>query len=217
MTALHQSFGFLMNDIGYFHVVLCRLVEGRGNYLCIHTSLHIGHLLRALVDEQDNHIHLGVVLQDGVSQLFEQHRLTGLRLCHNQSALTFADRRKQVDDTHAERVVITRTEFELLVREQRDEVLKGHTLLGFLRCQTVDTDHFVHREELLRLRVDADRAFYGVARLQAILTHLLLAHVHIVRTTQVVVVGRTQESVSVRRALQRTQRDDVLTQTRYFQ
>ena len=92
MTALYQAFRLLVHDISDAYMVVRRFIEGRSNDLCVHAALHVGHFLRTLVDEQNNHIHLGVVLQYSVCQLFEQHRLTGLRLRYNQTALTFTDR-----------------------------------------------------------------------------------------------------------------------------
>ena len=210
VTALYQSFGFLVNDVRYAHMVVCRLIEGRGNHFGVYAALHIGYLLRTLVDKQDNHIDLGVVFQNSVSQLLEQHRLTGFRLCYNQSALTFADRREQVYHTNAQRVVMTGTEFEFLVREEWSKVLEGDTVLCQFRCQPVDADYLVHREEFLRLRVHANRAFHSVSRFQAVLAHLVFAHIDIVRTGQVVIVCRAKESVSVWSAFQRSHGNDVL-------
>ena len=66
VTALHQSFGFLVNDISYFDVVFCRLVEGRGDDFGIYATAHVRYFLRTLVDEQHDHIDLGVVLEDSV-------------------------------------------------------------------------------------------------------------------------------------------------------
>ena len=155
VSALYESFGFLVYDVRHLHVVLCRLIESRGDHLGIDAALHVCHLFRALVDKQHDHIYLGVVLQNSVGQLFEQHRLTGFRLRYDQSALTLADRRKEVDHTYAQTVAVTRAEFEFLIGEEWGEVLECHTALGQLRRQAVDADHLVHWEELVRLRVDA--------------------------------------------------------------
>ena len=63
MTALYQSFRFLVHDVRHFHMVLCRLVEGRCDHFGIHAATHVRHLFRALVDEQHDHIYLRVILQ----------------------------------------------------------------------------------------------------------------------------------------------------------
>ena len=180
MSALDQSFGFLVHDIGHLDVVLCRFVESGGNHFGIDTTRHVGHFLRTLVDEQDDHIYLGVVLEDGVGQFLEQHRLTRLGLGYNQSALTLANRREQIDHTYAERIAVTGTKLELMVGEERNQVLKRHAMFGHLGCEAIDADHLVHREEFIRLRVDADGALDGVAGFEAVLTHLVFAHIDIV-------------------------------------
>ena len=94
VTALYESFRFLVNDIRYANVVLCRLVEGRSNDLGVDAALHIRYFLGALVNEQHDHIDLGVVVQDRICQLLKQHRLTGLGLRYDQTALTLTDRRE---------------------------------------------------------------------------------------------------------------------------
>ena len=189
VTAFHQTFGFLVYDIGYFHVVLRRFVEGRSNDLRIHAASHVRHFLRTFVYQKHDHIHLGVVLDNSVCQLFEQHGLTCLRLSHNQSALTFTDRCEQINNTHAQRVVLARAQTEFLVREEWGEVLESDTLFSHFGSQTVDTDHSIHREELVRLGVDAYRTLHGVSGLQSVLANLVFAHIHIIRAGQVVVVG----------------------------
>ena len=110
---------------------------------------------------------------------------------------------------------MTRTEFEFLIREERREVLESDTSLSEFRRQTVDADDLVHREELIRLRVHANRALYGVAGFEAVLTHLILAHIYIVRAWQVVIIRRAKESVSVRSYFQRTHSNHVLAQIRH--
>ena len=91
-----------------------------------------------------------------------------------------------------------RAELEFLIGEEWGKVLESHTAFRHLRIQAVDADHLVHREELIRLRVDAYRALDRVAGLEAVLTHLIFADIDVVRARQVVVVRRAQETVSVR-------------------
>ena len=109
---------------------------------------------------------------------------------------------------------MTRAELELLVREEWCKVLKRDAVLRHLRRQTVDANDLVHREELLRLRVDANGAFDGVAGLEAVLTHLVFAHIDIVRAGEVVIVRRAKESVTVRRTFERTHGNHILAQIR---
>ena len=118
MTTFYQSFCFFVYDIRHFHVVLSGLIEGRCNHFGIHRTCHIGHLLGALVDEQNDHIDLRVVLRNSIGYLLEQHGLTCLRLRHDQTTLSLADRGKEVNDTYRQRVaLIAFAQFEFLVWE----------------------------------------------------------------------------------------------------
>ena len=108
-----------------------------------------------------------------------------------------------------------RAEFEFLIGEEWGEVLKRHAFLRQFGTKTVDADHFVHREKFLRLRVQTDGALYRVTRFETVLAHLVFADIDIVRRGEVVVVRRTQKTVSVRRAFQRTHCNHVFSQIRH--
>ena len=51
MTAFYQALCFLQGDGGNFYVLFSRLIEGRSNYFSTYTALHIGNLLRTLIDD----------------------------------------------------------------------------------------------------------------------------------------------------------------------
>ncbi len=170
-----------MHDIRYLHMVLGGLVERRSNHLRLHAACHIRHLLRTLVNEQDYHIHLRVVGCNGIGYLLEQHRLTCLRLCHNQSALTLANRSKQIDDTHRQRVALVAfAEFELLIREERCQVLKRNTLTCLRRRDTVDAYHLFHGEVLVRITRRTNGTLHRVAGLQTVLLNLLCRNIYVI-------------------------------------
>ena len=61
-------------------------------------ALHLGHFLRALVDQQHDQVALGVVVRDGVGDVLQHHGLAGLGRRDDQAALALADGRDQVDD-----------------------------------------------------------------------------------------------------------------------
>ena len=107
---------------------------------------------------------------------------------------------------------MTGTEFEFLVREEWGEVLEGDTVFRHLGRQTVNTNHFLHREEFLRLRIHTDGALDGVAGFESVLANLVFAHVDIVRAGEVVIVGGAKESVAIRCTLESTHGNHVLAQ-----
>jgi hypothetical protein len=75
-----------------------RAVEGGGDHLAEPQHLHLGDLLRPLVDEQHQEQRLRVVGGDPGDDRLQEHRLARARGRHDQRALPLAERRDQVDD-----------------------------------------------------------------------------------------------------------------------
>ena len=75
-----------------------RFVECRGYYFGVDATLHVGHFLGAFVDEENHDIGFGVILGNGVRDIFKEQGLTGLGRGYDQTSLTFAYRREHVDD-----------------------------------------------------------------------------------------------------------------------
>jgi hypothetical protein len=95
-------------------VVLRGTVERRGDDLAAGRALEVGDLLRALVDEHDHEVRLGVVLLDRVRELLEHGRLAGLRRRDDEPALPLADRRHHVDEAHRDRRLLLELEAQTL-------------------------------------------------------------------------------------------------------
>ena len=98
-------------------MVVCRLVEGGAYHLGIHATGHVGYLLWALIDEEDDHVYLWMIGSYGVGQLLEEDRLPGFWLRYYKAALPLADGGEEVDNAHGEAVVPTIQQGEFLVRE----------------------------------------------------------------------------------------------------
>ena len=73
-------------------MLLGRVVGRRGDHLAVDRPPHLGHFLGPLVDQQDEQVHLGVILGDGGGDLLEQDRLARPRRGDDQAALALADR-----------------------------------------------------------------------------------------------------------------------------
>ncbi len=78
-------------------MTLRREIEARGDDLAETAGLHLRHLLRPLVDEQDEERGLGVVLHDPLGHRLQDRGLAGLRRRHDQRSLTLSERTKEVD------------------------------------------------------------------------------------------------------------------------
>jgi hypothetical protein len=189
-----------------------RLVEGRGNHLALHRAGHFRHFLGALVDEQDDQRHVGVVGGDGVGDVLHHHRLAALRAGHQQAALALADRRDHVDDARGD--VFLRPDLALqpehLGRVQRRQVLEEDLVLGVLRRLVVDLVHLDQREIALAILGRADLAFDRIAGVQVEAADLRGGDVDVVRAGQVGSVGRAQEAEAVGQHFQGAVAEDVL-------
>ena len=93
---LGHAFGFLQDHLGDLHVSLGGLVESGGDDFPFDVPLHVGHLFRALVDEEHDQGHLGMVLGDPCGDILEHDRLPGLRRRVDEGALAFAERGDQI-------------------------------------------------------------------------------------------------------------------------
>src|SRR5262249_37085968 len=81
---------------------------------------------RPLIDQQDEELAFGMVVQDAPSDLLEEDSLAGARRGHDQAALSFADGRDQVKDPHGDAVRIG---------FQAEAMTRGD------RCQVLETDN----------------------------------------------------------------------------
>src|SRR5947208_389944 len=145
LLVLDQALRLLDHHLGDLHVARGRLVEGRGHHLAAHRARHLGHLFRALVDQQHDQGHVGMVRHQGVRGVLQHHRLAGLGRADDQAALALADRRDDVE--HAPGDVLlgldVALELERLVRVQRRQVLEQDLVLrrlGQLAVDLVDLD-----------------------------------------------------------------------------
>ena len=189
MTALDHTLGLLEYDAGDLHVTVGGLIEGGGDDLGVDGAGHIGDLLRTLVDEQHHNIGLGMVGGDGVGDVLHQHGLTGLWLCHDEGTLTFTDGREEIDDAYAGvRRGPVAAEGELLLGEERCQVLESHAVAHLGGVTAVDELHATHGKVFLILMGRTDGTLYDVAGLQAVFLDLLGRYVHIVGRREVVVV-----------------------------
>ncbi len=188
MPAFYQALGFFEYNVGHFYVAIGWLVEGRGHHFGFHRTGHVGYFLGPLVDEQNDEVHLRVVVGNGVGHVFEQEGLTGFRLRHNQSTLSFSNRRKQIHNPHAQ-ILRSVAEFEAFVGEERGEEIEGHAVADFLRTKAIDRFDAGKRKIFFAFFGRAHIAFYGIAGFKTVRFNLIGGHVYIVGGGEVVVIA----------------------------
>src|SRR5690606_27561984 len=190
--------------LGDLHVARGRLVEGRGDDLAAHGALHLGHFLRALVDQQHDQVHVRVVGRDRGGDLLHHHRLARLRLGDDQRALALALRGHQVEDAAGDVLgrAVAALQPESPAREQRGQVLEQGLVLARLQRLAVDGVHHRQGEVALAVLGPADAAGQVVAGTQVEAADLAGRDVGVVRAGQVAGLGAAQEAVAVRQDLQ---------------
>ena len=172
-------------------------VERRRDHLAaLHVALHVGDLFGPLVDEQHHEVHLGVVALDRPDDLLHDRGLADLRRRHDQAALALADRREQVDDPAGEQArVVEELEPELLVREQRREVLEPRAVARGVGRHVVDLVDAQERRVLLVARGRAGLALDEVALAEREAADLRGGDVHVVAAGEV--ARGAQEAVAL--------------------
>ncbi len=141
VAELHLTAGLLQHHLGHLDVAGGRLVEGRADHLGgRHGPTHVGDLLRPLVDQQYDQVHVGVVPGNGVADLLQQDGLAGSGGGHYQAPLAHADRRNQVHDPHIQllRLPLQDDAFGGVVRGQ---VLEDRQVADGLGVLVVDRFH----------------------------------------------------------------------------
>src|ERR1035437_2038280 len=115
----YQALRPLDGQFSHRGVLVGRTIEGGGNHFALDRTTHVGDLFGALVHQQDHEVHVGVVGFDGLGDVLHHRRLAGLRRRDDQSTLTLADRRKQIDDPRRHVLLVARRlEVETFIRKE---------------------------------------------------------------------------------------------------
>ena len=102
-AAFDQPLGALERHLGDAGLLFDGIVEGgRDDFGVLDGAPPVGDLLRALADEDDHDVDVVVGLCRGAGDRLQEHRLTGLRRRDDESALSAADGRDEVDDAGGE-------------------------------------------------------------------------------------------------------------------
>ena len=194
-----SRFAFLDHHFGDLHVARGRFVERRGNDFAPHGTLHLGHFLGPLVDQQHDQHDVRMVGGNRVRDVLHQHRLAGLRTGNQQAALALADRRDQVDQPAGDVLVAFHIAFEnqRLVREQRRQVFEQDAMFGRFGRLAVDLVDLDQREVALAVLRCSNLALDRVAGVQVEAADLRRRDVDVIGARQVRSLGRSQEAEAV--------------------
>ncbi len=98
MFVLDQAFGFFNNHFSNLHVACRGFIKGRTNHFALNRALHIGHLFRPFIDQQNEQIDFRMVVGNRLGDILQQHGFTGPRRRYDQRTLAFTLRRNNIDD-----------------------------------------------------------------------------------------------------------------------
>jgi hypothetical protein len=139
--------------------------------------------------------HVLMILDDRVRDLLEDGGLTGLRRRDDQTALSHADRRHEIDDAHRE-VALFVLQVQPMLRIARAQVVERDAVLRLVRIVAVDVLDLEEREIALALLRGPHLAEDRVTGAQVEALDLRGTDVDVVGPVQVVPVLRAQEAVA---------------------
>src|SRR6266508_3139501 len=165
-AVLDHALGLLDGQLRDLAVLVAGAVEGGVDHLRLGGALHVGDLFGPLVGEQDDEVHLGVVLADGVGDLLHQRGLARLGRGDDQPTLALPDGAHQVHDARRDlgRVVL---QAQPLLRVQRGQVLELAPPARLLGVALVDLLDPGERGVLLGVPRELDHTLDLVAAAQA--------------------------------------------------
>ena len=174
--------------------------------------MHLGHFFRALVNQQNDDVALGVVADNGIGHVLQHQRLTGFRRCDDQAALTFTDRCAQIDDAASQILggAVARFQNQALVREQRRQVFEQDLVFGLLGAGEVNIADLEQGEVALAFFGRANLAGDGVACAQIEATNLAGRYIDVVGASEIGTVCTAQKAKSVLEDFQYAVAVDVL-------
>ncbi len=177
--ALHKPPGPLHRHLSDPGLLLHGVIEGGGQHLrLLHGTPPVGDLLRTLADEEDDDVHVLIVISDRVGDSLEEDGLAGLGRRHDEPALAAPDGGNEVDHAGGEVALASLQVYEL-VREDGGELLEVGAALGRLRIQAVDGVHPQEAVVLLGVLGRADGAHDVVTGAQGEATDLGLGDVNV--------------------------------------
>ena len=100
----------------------------------------ICNLLRALIDQKNDQMHVRIVSQNRLCHIFQQSCLTGFRRRYDHSSLSFTDRADQIYDPHGN-CAARSFHYQSLIWKNRCHIFKIISSLPFTGMESVDRGH----------------------------------------------------------------------------
>ena len=197
----HQPLGPGQHHLGDLAVADRRLVEGRGDHPAAHALLHLGDLLRPLVDQQHDQLHITVVGGDRVGDVAQDRGLPGLRGRDDQAALPHPDRGDEIHDAHGG-LPGPDLQGEPAIRIPGPQLFEDGAGARRSRCEPVDAVHGLEREVFFTSPWRPHRPGQRVALAESEGSDPGRTDVDVVGARQIVPAPRSQEAVAIGKDIQ---------------
>ena len=194
-----HSLGFFDDHFAHLHVAGGGFVERGADDLAVGAfdlPLHVGDFFGPLVDEQHDHVGVGVVRENGLGHFLEQDGFAGAGWADDETTLAEADGDEHVDDAHFD-LVAGRFHDDSTLRVNGREIVEEDFAREQVRIVAVDRFDAEQREVAFVFFGWADCAGHGVAVAEAEAADLAWRDVDVVRAAQVVIVGAAKEAEAI--------------------
>jgi hypothetical protein len=155
---LYKTARTLHNHLGNSLMMFRKFIKCRIDHFHIRSLdrlSDIGNLLRTLIDQKNDQMHISVIPEDRLGNVFQKGCLTCLWRRYDHSSLALSDRTDQIHDTHGRCTACTLHD-KSLIRKDRCHIFKIIPSLSLTRMETVNGRYVEKGTELLSLGLDAD-------------------------------------------------------------
>ena len=168
---------------------------------------HIRHFFRALVNQKDNEVDVGIIGIDGIGQRLKQHCFARAGRGHDKPALAAADGGHDVDNPVGE-IFFAVFHHQLLIGIDGREIVEKNEIFCIFRRFEADFRHLEQSEIAFAFLGRANLSGNHVALAQGKAADLRGRNVDIVRPRHVAAQGGSQEAETIRQNLQHAVAED---------
>ena len=180
LLRLDEALRLFEYHVRYLNVTLGRLIKRGTDNFGAYGALHICNFLRALIDEQNDQLHLGVIANDTIGHFLEENRLTGFGRRDDHPALSLANGGQEIHDAHG---VFPRDGLKLQPTRwiERSKIIEEDAFTNEIRMVIVDCFDTQEGKESLPLLGRSHLPAHTVAGAQAEFLNLRGGNVDVVR------------------------------------
>ena len=194
---LYKTAGTLHYHLRYTLVMLRKLIKGRIDNLYIRSLngfLYVCYLLRTLIDEKNDQMHIFIIFQDRLGYILQEGGLSCFRRGNDHTSLSLSDGADKVHDTHCCCSAGTLHD-QPFIREDGCHVFKIISLLAFTWVEAIDRCHVQQCAKLFSLSLDADISLDNVSCFQIESSDLGRRNIDVILSRKIVLTSDKSKSI----------------------